>query len=280
MRVFFRSYDSKMASREKLFRVACDFANKIGQERLINITHSEDRDNIVITVWYWGEEEEKDAPVKAGKGAVPAAERPAAAPQAPPVRPAAATGPPDASPGPARPAAAVGTSPPAPQPQDVAAARNELRDLVAGFDVTPPPPPRSSPPSDDPRAMQATPVVPISLARPDADHPIPTDLELPRAPTPPEIGMTQQRPPAGDVTTMPASDLRKLLEGFDDPEPPEPRAKPATDPHGGSVTPVVPVVIKKDDDEIPTILTDLERPGPSAEGRPRDEPYLDESAWQ
>lgn len=60
MPVFFKVFDSKMASREKLFKAAVEFANKIDRERLINITHSEDRDNIVITIWYWAEQEEKD----------------------------------------------------------------------------------------------------------------------------------------------------------------------------------------------------------------------------
>ncbi|MFN4258229.1 MAG: hypothetical protein ACK4RK_02970 [Gemmataceae bacterium] len=60
MRVLFRSFDSKMASREKLFKAASEFASKLGQENLINITHSEDRDNIVITIWYWGEQDEVD----------------------------------------------------------------------------------------------------------------------------------------------------------------------------------------------------------------------------
>lgn len=60
MKVFYKIYDSKMASREKLFKAATEFANKIGPDDLINITHSEDRDNIVITIWYWALEEIKD----------------------------------------------------------------------------------------------------------------------------------------------------------------------------------------------------------------------------
>src|SRR4051794_32879890 len=63
MRVLFKSWDSKMASREKLFKAATEFATKIGEERLINITHSEDRDNIVITIWYWGEQDEREEKV-------------------------------------------------------------------------------------------------------------------------------------------------------------------------------------------------------------------------
>src|ERR1700683_375849 len=63
MRVLFKSWDSKMASREKLFKAATEFATKLGQDRLINITHSEDRDNIVITLWYWGDQEEREEKV-------------------------------------------------------------------------------------------------------------------------------------------------------------------------------------------------------------------------
>jgi hypothetical protein len=65
MRVLFKAFDSKMASREKLFKAASDFANQVGKDRLITLTHSEDRDNIVITIWYWGEEEIRPGP--AGK---------------------------------------------------------------------------------------------------------------------------------------------------------------------------------------------------------------------
>jgi hypothetical protein len=57
MRLFFKAFDSKMASREKLFKAAAEFANAIGRDRLQTLSHSEDRDNIVITIWYWAEEE-------------------------------------------------------------------------------------------------------------------------------------------------------------------------------------------------------------------------------
>ncbi|OAI55108.1 hypothetical protein AYO44_02920 [Planctomycetaceae bacterium SCGC AG-212-F19] len=65
MRITYKSFDSKMASREKLFKSAIDFANKLNRQDLINITHSEDRDNIVLTVWYWTEEPDKGAEIKA-----------------------------------------------------------------------------------------------------------------------------------------------------------------------------------------------------------------------
>ncbi len=64
MRLFFKAFDSKMASREKLFKAAVEFANQIGRERLLTLSHSEDRDNIVITIWYWAEEEIKPQDLK------------------------------------------------------------------------------------------------------------------------------------------------------------------------------------------------------------------------
>jgi hypothetical protein len=69
MRITFKALDSKMASREKLFRAAVEFANKIDRKDLITITHSEDRDNIVITVWYWTDEPDKTAEIKAKRSA-------------------------------------------------------------------------------------------------------------------------------------------------------------------------------------------------------------------
>jgi hypothetical protein len=69
MRITFKAFDSKMASREKLFKAAIEFANKLDRKDLINITHSEDRDNIVITVWYWTDEPDKGADIKAKRDA-------------------------------------------------------------------------------------------------------------------------------------------------------------------------------------------------------------------
>jgi hypothetical protein len=57
-RVAFKAFDSKMASREKLFRAAVEYATQIGRERLITMSHSEDHDQIVVTIWYWTDEPE------------------------------------------------------------------------------------------------------------------------------------------------------------------------------------------------------------------------------
>lgn len=41
---------------DQLFERAAAFANDIGRERLIGISHSEDKDDGVIAVWYWSQE--------------------------------------------------------------------------------------------------------------------------------------------------------------------------------------------------------------------------------
>ena len=44
-----------MASWESLFDEAARFATEIGRERLISISHSEDANEGVVTVWVWSE---------------------------------------------------------------------------------------------------------------------------------------------------------------------------------------------------------------------------------
>jgi len=41
-----------------LFRQAADFANEIGPERVVSISHSEDKDDGVVAVWYWTNDDE------------------------------------------------------------------------------------------------------------------------------------------------------------------------------------------------------------------------------
>ena len=40
-------------SWEELFRQAADFASRIGADRLLGISHSCDRTDGVVTIWYW-----------------------------------------------------------------------------------------------------------------------------------------------------------------------------------------------------------------------------------
>ncbi|MBN1124201.1 MAG: hypothetical protein JXA82_04275 [Sedimentisphaerales bacterium] len=55
MRVAFVKFGGIFISWEELFQQACDFATKIGKDRLINISHSENHKKGVVTVWYWTE---------------------------------------------------------------------------------------------------------------------------------------------------------------------------------------------------------------------------------
>ncbi len=55
-RVEFQLYRGTFESWEGLFRQAADFASDIGRERLIGISHSEDDDDGVVTVWYWSQD--------------------------------------------------------------------------------------------------------------------------------------------------------------------------------------------------------------------------------
>jgi hypothetical protein len=54
MRVNFEVFRSSFDSWETLFQQAADFAESIGKENLISISHSEDANEGVVTVWYWG----------------------------------------------------------------------------------------------------------------------------------------------------------------------------------------------------------------------------------
>ncbi|MBN1818545.1 MAG: hypothetical protein JW828_14375 [Sedimentisphaerales bacterium] len=55
MRVTFEMFSGMLIRWEDLFQQACDFATKIGKDRLINISHSENHKKGIVTVWYWTE---------------------------------------------------------------------------------------------------------------------------------------------------------------------------------------------------------------------------------
>jgi uncharacterized glyoxalase superfamily protein PhnB len=44
-----------IASWPELFEQAATFASRIGRDRLITISHSEDKDDGVVAVWYWSD---------------------------------------------------------------------------------------------------------------------------------------------------------------------------------------------------------------------------------
>jgi hypothetical protein len=51
-----RTFRGTFATWDQLFDEAADFATEIGPERLINISHSADRGDGVVAVWYWADE--------------------------------------------------------------------------------------------------------------------------------------------------------------------------------------------------------------------------------
>lgn len=53
----FKVFRSSWESWDKLFQQACDFADRIGRENVLNISHSCHNNDGVVTVWYWEEED-------------------------------------------------------------------------------------------------------------------------------------------------------------------------------------------------------------------------------
>lgn len=53
MQVAFEVFRSRMSSWETLFNEAADFASRLPEGQLINITHSEDQNDGVVVVWYY-----------------------------------------------------------------------------------------------------------------------------------------------------------------------------------------------------------------------------------
>ena len=52
-RVCFRVFRGVWASFQQLFSEASAFATQLGKDRLISISHSEDQNDGIVTVWYW-----------------------------------------------------------------------------------------------------------------------------------------------------------------------------------------------------------------------------------
>jgi hypothetical protein len=57
-RMAFRPFRGTFATWEDLFGEAAHFATEIGPERVVSISHSADRSDGVVTVWYWTTEDE------------------------------------------------------------------------------------------------------------------------------------------------------------------------------------------------------------------------------
>ncbi len=62
--VKFEMFRGVLASWPELFQQAAEFATRVGRERLITISHSEDKEDGVVTVWYWGDPDERSATVR------------------------------------------------------------------------------------------------------------------------------------------------------------------------------------------------------------------------
>lgn len=58
--VRFEIFRGTFASWPDLMARAAQFATEIGRDRLITISHSEDEEDGVIAVWYWGDKESAD----------------------------------------------------------------------------------------------------------------------------------------------------------------------------------------------------------------------------
>ena len=52
-RLTFRIFRGTFASWEELFSEAAEFATGLGRNNVLNISHSVDRSDGVVTVWYW-----------------------------------------------------------------------------------------------------------------------------------------------------------------------------------------------------------------------------------
>lgn len=49
----FQHFRGTLISWDDLFQQAADFATEIGPERVVSISHSEDENCGIVTVWYW-----------------------------------------------------------------------------------------------------------------------------------------------------------------------------------------------------------------------------------
>lgn len=51
--VRFETFRGAFITWSRLFQQAADFAFGVGPDRVINISHSEDHNEGIVTVWYW-----------------------------------------------------------------------------------------------------------------------------------------------------------------------------------------------------------------------------------
>lgn len=58
MTVRYKIFRGVFTTWESLLQEAADFATRIGKDRLISLSHSEDKSDGVVVVWYWGHSDE------------------------------------------------------------------------------------------------------------------------------------------------------------------------------------------------------------------------------
>jgi hypothetical protein len=52
-KVTYEIFRGAFATWDRLFSEAATFADRLGEDRLISISHSEDKDDGIVVVWYW-----------------------------------------------------------------------------------------------------------------------------------------------------------------------------------------------------------------------------------
>lgn len=53
MQMKFKKFSALIKSWNAVFQEAADFATELGRDRVVSISHSEDRNEAIVTVWYW-----------------------------------------------------------------------------------------------------------------------------------------------------------------------------------------------------------------------------------
>jgi hypothetical protein len=61
MHVEFRIFQSSFSSWTALFQEAADFAGTLPTDRLITVSHSCDKGDGVVCVWFWADDKPEDA---------------------------------------------------------------------------------------------------------------------------------------------------------------------------------------------------------------------------
>ena len=60
-RLAYQYFRGTFATWDELFNQAAEFATEVGSDRVVGISHSADRGDGVVTVWYWTEADKTEA---------------------------------------------------------------------------------------------------------------------------------------------------------------------------------------------------------------------------